>query len=141
MKKVDRPLADPVPVSLNVSTTMPAPGSGAGFLKWNRVSSSGTGLQKAVQDRIAYAYDVSPDGEAVAVRRGSAVQVSPTHGGAPVDASTVCAVAGGRNRGITPPCVSWSRDGKFFYAYDRTAGQIYALPIPPGERIRIPQAH
>jgi hypothetical protein len=36
VKKVERPLAGPVPTSLKVSTTMPDPGSGAGFVKWNR---------------------------------------------------------------------------------------------------------
>jgi hypothetical protein len=39
---------------------------------------------------------------------------------------------GGENRGTTPPCVSWSPNGRFLYLNDRRAGQIYALPIPPG---------
>ena len=52
-----------------------------------------------------------------------------------MDVSTVCAAAGGEDRGLTPPCVSWSPDGKFLYMNDRAVGEIYALPIPPGRSL------
>jgi DNA-binding winged helix-turn-helix (wHTH) protein/Tol biopolymer transport system component len=91
--------------------------------------------QKAIPNPIIYAYDVSPDAKAVSAWSGNAVQIVPTDGSPVVNASTVCAAAGGENRGITPPCVSWSRNGRFLYLNDRDAGQIYALPIPQGRAL------
>jgi eukaryotic-like serine/threonine-protein kinase len=100
-----------------------------------RVLEDGRGLQKVFPNPMTYVYDASPDGKALAAWRGSAVQVFPIGGGPPIDVSRVCAAAGGEDRGITPPCVSWSPNGKFLYLNDRTAGQIYALPIPPGRSL------
>jgi eukaryotic-like serine/threonine-protein kinase len=100
-----------------------------------RIKEDGTGLQKALREPVDYVYDVSPDGETVAAWLGSAVQVLPLHGGPSVNASMVCAAAGGENRGTTPPCVSWSQNGKFLYLNDRNAEQIYALPIPGGRTV------
>ena len=100
-----------------------------------RIREDGSGFQKVIPDPIISAYDASPDGNSLAVWPGSAVQVFPTSGGPPIDVSTVCAAAGGENRGITPPCVSWSPNGKFLYLNDRNAGQIYALPIPSGRNL------
>jgi eukaryotic-like serine/threonine-protein kinase len=100
-----------------------------------RVSEDGSGIRKAIQDPINYAYDVSPDGELVAVWRGAGVQVVPIHGGPSITASMLCAAAGGEDRGTTPPCLSWSPDGKLLYVYDRTAFETYAVPIPPGRGI------
>jgi Tol biopolymer transport system component len=100
-----------------------------------RIRDDGSGLQKPVPDPITYVYDVSPDGKALAAWSGAAVQVFPTDGGPPINTSTVCAAAGGENRGITPPCVSWSPNGNFLYLNDRIAGQIYAVPIPRGRNL------
>jgi eukaryotic-like serine/threonine-protein kinase len=100
-----------------------------------RLRGDGGGLQKAVPDPIGDVYDVSPDGKALAAWPKSAVQVFPTDGGSPINVSTICAAAGGENRGTTPPCVSWSPNGKFLYLNDRIAGQVYALPIPRGRNI------
>jgi len=100
-----------------------------------RVWPDGRGLQRAISNRIIYLYAASPDGKAVAAWSGAAVQVIPTDGSPPVNVGTVCAAAGGENRGVIPPCVSWSPDGKFLYLNDRTAGQIYALPIPRGRNL------
>lgn len=101
-----------------------------------RVREDGSELQRALPNPMIYVYDVSPDGKALAAWMGSAVQVFPTGGGPPVNVSTVCAAAGG-DRGITPPCASWSPDGKFLYLNDRRAGQIYVLPIPPGRSLPV----
>jgi len=99
-----------------------------------RVREDGSGLQKAIPNP-SYAYDVSPDGKAVAVWADGPVRVYSTDGGPPITVSAVCAAAGGEYRGITPPCVSWSPDGKFLYLNDRTAGQIYAVPLQPGRNL------
>jgi Tol biopolymer transport system component/DNA-binding winged helix-turn-helix (wHTH) protein len=100
-----------------------------------RVRADGSELQKANPNPVIVLYDVSPGGKAAAAWSGSAVQVVPTDGSPAVNASAICAAAGGENRGITPPCASWSPNGKFLYLNDRTAGQVYALPIPPGRNL------
>jgi sugar lactone lactonase YvrE len=104
-----------------------------------RVKEDGSGLHKAIPKQIAYVYDVSPDGKAVAAWPDGPVQLLPINGGLPEIVSMVCAATGGENRGTTPPCVSWSPNGRFLYLNDRSAGQIYAVPIPPGQRLpRLP---
>jgi DNA-binding winged helix-turn-helix (wHTH) protein/Tol biopolymer transport system component len=99
-----------------------------------RVREDGSGLQRAITDPISYIYDVAPDGRALSAWSKGTVQIFPTDG-LPIKASTICAAAGGENRGTTPPCVSWSSDGRFLCLNDRTADQIYALPIPRGRGI------
>jgi eukaryotic-like serine/threonine-protein kinase len=110
-----------------------AEGGGRRFMY--RIREDGSGLQRAIPNPINYVYDVSPDGKALAAWPKTTVQVFPTDGSPPINASTVCAAAGGEDRGTTPPCVSWSPNGKFLYLNDRTAGQIYALPIPRGRNL------
>jgi DNA-binding winged helix-turn-helix (wHTH) protein/Tol biopolymer transport system component len=97
----------------------------------HRINEDGSNLRKAIPDPIIWVYDVSPGGELAAVWRGTGVEVLPLHGGPGVTASSVCAAAGGENRGTTPFCVSWSVNRKFLYLNDRTAGKVYALSIPP----------
>jgi DNA-binding winged helix-turn-helix (wHTH) protein/Tol biopolymer transport system component len=104
-----------------------------------RINEDGSHLQKVVPDPIIDVYDVSPDGRSVAAWLGSTVQILSLRGGPAVTASAVCASAGGENRGTTPPCVSWSRNGRFLYFNDRAARQVYALPIPRDRNIpRLP---
>jgi DNA-binding winged helix-turn-helix (wHTH) protein/Tol biopolymer transport system component len=100
-----------------------------------RIHEDGSDLQKAILDPIVDVYDVSPNGQSVAAWLGSAVQVLSIHGRPAMTASAVCASNGGENSGTTPPCVSWSPNGRFLYLNDRVAGQIYALPIPHGRSI------
>ena len=94
------------------------------------VNADGSGLRKVFPDPIGYLYDVSPDARSVAVAsRGSVVVVSVDRG-SPTTVCQGCADAGGENRGITPPIVSWSRDGTFLYL--RLAG-VWAVPLKPGQ--------
>jgi sugar lactone lactonase YvrE len=98
-----------------------------------RVREDGSGVQKAMADPVIYVYDVSPDGRAAAAwPPDTGVQIMAIGGNGRINATKVCAAAGGENRGITPPCVSWSQNGKFLYLNDRVAGRIYALPVQPG---------
>jgi hypothetical protein len=48
-----------------------------------------------------------------------------------------CATAGGQNRGITPPLVSWSPDGAFVYFVSAGSArtQTYAVPIQRGQHL------
>jgi len=101
-----------------------------------RVREDGSALQKALPNPVAYFYDVSPDAKSLAVLDGAIfVQVYSTDGGSPTTVCTICGAAGGENRGITPPAVSWSPDGKFLYLNLRAAAQIYAVPLQPGRNL------
>jgi serine/threonine protein kinase/sugar lactone lactonase YvrE len=100
-----------------------------------RVGEDGSGLQKVLADPVTYFYDVSPDGKSLALWVAGPVLVYPTDGGSPITVGTVCAAAGGENRGITPPCVSWSPDAKFIYLNLRTAGRICAVPLASGRNL------
>ncbi|HEY1340336.1 MAG TPA: protein kinase [Bryobacteraceae bacterium] len=97
-----------------------------------RVREDGSGLEKALPNPVNYFYNASPEGKAMATWSGGPVQVAAANGDAPVDVSMLCLAAGGENRGITPPCVNWSPDGKYFYVYHRDKGVIYAAPLPAG---------
>ena len=97
-----------------------------------RIREDGSGFQKAFPNPINYLYDVSPDGKFVAAWAASVVQLFPNDGGPPVNASKICAAAGGENRGTTPPCVTWSPNGRYIYLNDRVGGRIFAVPISRG---------
>jgi hypothetical protein len=107
-----------------------------------------------------FLYAVSPGGGAIAVWDGTGAQLHPgvvEGGGAAAPRATVlgdvsvysrdgstrtvvcsgCATAGGPNRGITPPLVSWSPDGAVVYFVSpRPAGtQTYAVALQPGRHL------
>jgi serine/threonine protein kinase len=100
-----------------------------------RVKEDGSGLQKALPDPVSYVYDISPDGKAVAAWVDGPAVIYPMDGGSPVNGNTLCRAAGGEQRGITPPCVSWSPDGRFIYFNLRTLGKVCAVPLPPGRTL------
>jgi serine/threonine protein kinase/Tol biopolymer transport system component len=101
-----------------------------------RVREDASGLQKAIPNPVSYFYGVSPDAKSLAVYELRTVQVYPANGGLPTAVCTaVCGAAGGPNRAITPPAVSWSPDGKFLYLNIRRAEQIYAVPLQPGRNL------
>lgn len=64
---------------------------------------------------------------------GNSVYVYPSDGGAPVLICSGCATAGEENRGVTPPLVSWSPDGRFLYVHSATTRQTYAVPLKQGQ--------
>jgi len=101
-----------------------------------RIREDGGGPQQAVPNAIGYFYGVSPDAKSLAVYESRTVLVYPTGGGPPTAVCTaICGSAGGENRGITPPAVSWSQNGKFLYINVRRAGEIVAVPVPPGRNL------
>jgi hypothetical protein len=52
-----------------------------------------------------------------------------------ITGGAICGAAGGENRGITPPCVSWSPDGKYIYFNLRNARRTCAVPLAPGRNL------
>ena len=101
-----------------------------------RIREDGGGPQKAVPNAVGFFYGVSPDAKSLAVLEGRTVLVYPTAGGRPTAVcSAICGAAGGENRGITPPAVSWSQDGNFLYMNVRRGGEIVAVPLPTGRNL------
>ncbi|MBI3696435.1 MAG: serine/threonine-protein kinase [Acidobacteria bacterium] len=98
-----------------------------------RTQEDGSGLQRVVPNPVVYLYDVSPDGKGLAAWIGRSVVVYPAGGGSPTVVCSSGANAGGDYRAVTPPLVSWSRDGKFLYVHVRTGSRTFALPLRPGQ--------
>jgi Tol biopolymer transport system component len=99
-----------------------------------RIKPDGSGRQKLIDDRTGYVYAVSPDGNWVAVWVGKAVDVYPLHGGQPIELCPVCGTMGADRRGVTPPVVAWSRDGKFMYLHFAwTTRETYVVPLQHGQ--------
>jgi Tol biopolymer transport system component/predicted Ser/Thr protein kinase len=94
-----------------------------------RVKPDGNGLQKVIPDPVNFLYDLSPDGKYAALWVGSAVEIYPIDGGPPTLVCARCGTAGEENRGVTPPLVSWSRDGKFVYFHSTETRKTYSVPL------------
>lgn len=102
-----------------------------------RVQPDGSGLKKVFEAPASFIYDVSPDSKWVAAWVGSAVNVYPVDGGPPTVLCATCGTAGEENRGVTPPLVSWSRDGKSFYLHSTKTRSTYVLPLRPGQLLPV----
>jgi len=115
-----------------------------------RVKEDGTGRQQLTTESVAILVSVSPDGDWVVAwvpSRGesspdvvmeatsNAVVAYPTANGSPVSICGNCAHAGGPARGLTPPLVSWSPDGRYIYfsLYDKPI----AVPLPTGQNFPV----
>jgi eukaryotic-like serine/threonine-protein kinase len=102
-----------------------------GFL--NRIKANGSGRQKLIQDR-AVLYGLSADGKWVAVWKGTSVAIYSLERGSAIELCSLCGTVGAENRGITPPVVSWSRDGRFLYVHFAwTTRETYAFRLHPGQ--------
>jgi serine/threonine protein kinase/Tol biopolymer transport system component len=104
---------------------------GAPFLY--RIDEDGSGLQKILPTHISFIYDVSPDGSAFGLWEGESVVVYPAAGGTRTLICSGCATAGEENRGVTPPLVKWSPDGKLLYLHSAPARQTFAVPLKSGQ--------
>jgi Tol biopolymer transport system component len=108
-----------------------------------RVKDDGSGLQKMSPNRALFLYDVSPDGKWVSVWQleDSAVALYSTESDARTIVCTHCGTAGEENRGVTPPLVSWSRDGKYLFLHYTGSRETYALPLAAGRMVpNLPEA-
>jgi sugar lactone lactonase YvrE len=100
-----------------------------------RVKDDGSDLRKALPDPIGYLYDISPDGKLAPVISNGAVAAYPIDGGIPITLCEACGSARGENRGITPPMMSWSRDGKFVYLRHTDSDDVWSIPLRPDQSL------
>lgn len=99
-----------------------------------RIRPDGTGRQKASPEPARFLYDISPDGRwAAAWMKDTGVGIYPLDGGPPIELCPLCGTVGAENRGVTPPVVNWSRDGKYVYLHSAwSTRETYAIPLKPG---------
>ena len=107
-------------------------GGQAGHMFLQTVKADGTGLRRIVPNRVVFLYGISPDGKWLAAWVGADVNVYSTAGGPPTPVCTGCGSAGGQDRGVTPPLISWSRDGKSLYLFSERTLHTYLIPLQPG---------
>jgi eukaryotic-like serine/threonine-protein kinase len=108
-------------------------GGHAGDTYLQRVRADGTGLQRIIPGRTVFLYAISPDSKWLAAWVGSDVNVYSSEGGSPTRVCTGCASAGAEDRGVTPPLISWSRDGKLLYLFSERKSHTYSLQLRSGE--------
>jgi serine/threonine protein kinase/Tol biopolymer transport system component len=102
-----------------------------------KIKADGTGLQRAIPEKAMFLYDISPDGKWLAVWTSARtdIKIYPSDGGAPIRVCGGCASAGADERGVTPPLVSWSHDGKELYLYSEDSHQSYAVSLKFGQAL------
>jgi serine/threonine protein kinase len=108
-------------------------GGRAGDMFLQTVKADGTGLHKIIQDRVVFLYAISPDGQWLAAWVGADVNLYPSAGGMPTRVCTGCAATGAENRGVTPPLIGWSRDGKALYLFSERTYHSYSIPLQRGQ--------
>jgi len=108
-----------------------------------KINADGTGLRRVAPQGILFLYSVSPDGKWLAAweKAGSAIRIYPANGGDSLLLCGKCAGAGAEERGVTPPIVSWSGDGKEVYLYSEHTHETYGVAPESGRPApRIPPA-
>jgi eukaryotic-like serine/threonine-protein kinase len=93
----------------------------------------GTGLHRVMPDRAVFIYAISPDGQWVAAWVGADVNLYSSTGGPATRVCSGCASGGAEDRGVTPPLISWSRDGKALYLFSERTYHSYSIPLRPGQ--------
>jgi Tol biopolymer transport system component len=114
-------------------------GGKPGDMLLQRIKPDGTGLQKVTPEKVVFLYAISPDSKWLSVWVGTDLKIYPSAGGPPTVICVECAQAGAEDRGVTPPMLSWSKDGKL--AYLNTVGrwteskspETYLIPTHPGQ--------
>jgi eukaryotic-like serine/threonine-protein kinase len=108
-------------------------GGQPGEMYLQRIKADGTGLERIIPDRAVFLYAISPDGKWVAVWVGSNVNLYSSAGGKATRVCTGCASGGAENRGVTPPLISWSGDGKVLYLFSERSSHTYSIPLKHGQ--------
>jgi eukaryotic-like serine/threonine-protein kinase len=109
------------------------------------VNTDGSGLRRVVPNQVVFLYDVSPDGKWLAVWEQRAVVLYSSDGATRKVICDSCASAGAEDRGVTPPPVRWSSDGKLLYLHENATrhgielpNTTYVIPLQPGWMARLP---
>jgi hypothetical protein len=103
-----------------------------GFLY--RINPDGTGLQKLLTDRMTFLYGLSADGKWAALWKGQGVVLAPLAGGPPIELCEACGTVGAESRGVTPPVMSWARNGKYLYMHSAwLTRETFAIPLGEGQ--------
>src|SRR5277367_2620469 len=109
------------------------------------VNTDGSRLRRVVPNPIVFLYDVSPDGKWLAVWEQSSVVLYSSDGATRKVICDHCASAGAEDRGVTPPPVKWSRDGKLLYLHENATrhgialpNTTYVIPLQPGWMAKFP---
>lgn len=110
-------------------------GGGDEGMYLQKIQADGTGLAQVIPEKATFLYDISPDGKSLAVWTSAhtEVKIFRSDGTAPTLVCTRCASGGAEERGITPPILSWSRDGTELYLYSEDLRQLYAVPLKSGQ--------
>jgi eukaryotic-like serine/threonine-protein kinase len=106
-------------------------GGKSGELHLQAIRADGSGLRQVIPDHALFLYGISPDGKWVSAWVGEDINAYPTAGGPGIRVCAKCGSAGADIRGVIPPAVSWSADGKQLYVFLGET-HTYAIPIPPG---------
>jgi eukaryotic-like serine/threonine-protein kinase len=109
------------------------------------VNTDGSALRRVVPNQVVFLYDVSPDGKWIALWEQSAVVLYSSDGATRKVVCDHCASAGGEDRGVTPPTVKWSSDGKRLYLHENATrhgvelpNTTYEIPLRPGWMAMLP---
>jgi serine/threonine protein kinase len=110
-------------------------GGGSNGTYLQKIKADGTGLQRVIPEKAMFLYDISPDGKWLAVwtTAGTDIKIYRSDGTNPLLVCTGCASGGAEERGIQPPIVSWSRDGKDLCLYSESMHATYLVPLKHGQ--------
>jgi serine/threonine protein kinase len=112
-----------------------------GFLQGGvlaRANPDGGRPEQLRTDRMRILYGISPDRQWVAAwTSGTGVTVYSLVDDRAIDLCATCGTVGAENRGITPPVVTWSPDGRFLALHFAwTTGETFVIPFKSEETLR-----
>ena len=63
------------------------------------------------------------------------VNIYPLQGGQAIRLCAHCASGGAELRGVIPPMISWSRDGKLVNLFSDRMGRTFSIALQPGQAL------
>jgi eukaryotic-like serine/threonine-protein kinase len=108
-------------------------GGRPGDMYLQRIKPDGGGLRKIIPEKAVFLYDISPDNRWVAAWVGRGVNIYPLLGGPAIRVCANCASGGAEERGVIPPMIRWSRDGKLVNLFWDGVGRTYSIALQPGQ--------